>query len=191
MSHEWDSGFMTRLPSWHHKENAVLKESPRSWPAARKEAGLEWDVETEPVYQRVPGVQDDDLDFAEMQMREVDGYQLLTRDDTHATLAVQATSYAVIRNEQFGYLIDALLGLEGDEYVDFEALMSLYGGRSIVALVTFPALTWWSPAASPSSGSTSPSSCRCGRSTPVGARPTSSASCRSPTTCPSVSATTP
>ena len=118
MSHEWDSGFMVRLPSWHHKENAVLKESPRSWPEARKEAGLEWDVDVEPVYaKRVAEVVDD---LVPARWVEVPGYQLLTR------------------NEEFGYLIDALLGLEGEEYVDFEALMSLYEGRSIVALVTFP-----------------------------------------------------
>jgi phage/plasmid-like protein (TIGR03299 family) len=149
MSHEWDSGFMTRLPSWHHKENAVLKESPRSWPEARKAAGLEWDVSTDQVYRRrmvtsahvhtfsCP-VDCDKVDGLYEKFTPIEGYQELSRDDTDTNLAVQPTSYAVIRNEQFGYLIDALLGLEGDEFVDFEALMSLYGGRSIVALVTFP-----------------------------------------------------
>lgn len=139
MSHEWDSGFMTRLPSWHRKENAVLKESPRSWPLARKEAGLEWEVGTEPVFV-IDDVGEQDL-FESYRLK---GWQAIYRDDFTMTepdkryLAVQPTSYQVIKNADFGYLIDALLGLEGEEYVDFEALMSLYGGRSIVALVTFP-----------------------------------------------------
>lgn len=135
MSHEWDSGFMTREPSWHRKERAVLKESPRSWPAARKEADLMWDVETVPVWTFPEEIE---AYMPEGSAEKVEGYQLLRRNDSKATLSVQSSIYKVIKNEEFGYLIDALLGLEDDEYVDFEALMSLYGGKQIVALVTFP-----------------------------------------------------
>ncbi len=136
MSHEWDSGFMTREPSWHRMERAVLKESPRSWPEAREAADLMWDVETAPVYAEPVGANYEDQWADPPQI--VEGYQLLRRNDTGANLSIQSSIYKVIKNEEFGYLIDALLGLEGDEYVDFEALMSLYGGKQIVALVTFP-----------------------------------------------------
>jgi len=144
MSHEWDSGFMVRKPSWHRLENAVLEESPRTWSEARQIAGLTWEVETAPVYRGVPDVRlvedQPGVTVREDYLRheQIEGWQLLTRDDTHDTLSVQPTSYEVISNSAFGGLIEIVLGLEGDEYVEFEALMSLYGGRQIIALVRFP-----------------------------------------------------
>lgn len=152
---------MVRQPSWHQMEKAVLAESPRTWEEARKAGDLLWDVDTAPVYRRyletTPGMHYADCppDCSETHSNDVErydqieGYQELTRDDTGATLSVQQSSYEVIRNADFGGLIDVLLGLEADEYVDFEALMSLYGGRSIVALVTFPSplVMPWDPSA--------------------------------------------
>lgn len=132
MSHEWDTGFMAKLPSWHRMENAVLKERPRSWEVARPAAGLMWDVETEEVYRR------EEMEEEVILYEAVEGYQRLYRDDNRETLAVRPSSYEVITNKNFGKVIDAVLGLEEDEFVEFEALMSLYGGKQIVALCYFP-----------------------------------------------------
>lgn len=145
MGHHWDSGFMVRTPSWHRLERAVLAESPPDWETARQEAGLTWEVQTEDVYRlrRIPEriLAPNGIDWIEgecEQREKITGWQLLTRDDTHATLSVQQTSYEVIKNEKFGEVIDTILGLEEDEHVNFEALMSLYGGKMIIALAYFP-----------------------------------------------------
>lgn len=140
MAHHWDSGIMVRQPSWHRMENAVLKESPESWEEGRQAAGLTWDVDVEPIYRkaRLGELEVDASPIGYQRLEEVPGYQLLSRDDTAATLSVQPTSYEVIRNERFGNVIDAMLGIDDDERVEFEAIFSLYGGRQIVALCFFP-----------------------------------------------------
>ena len=155
MTHHWDSGFMVHQPSWHRLEKAVLKESPRSWDDARKEADLIWDVDTYPVYRRraetiyvdecehfIPSDQCDQCPTTGLEeawsYEEIPGWKELRRDDNETALSVQPDTYEVIRNERFGNVIDAALGLEDDERVEFEALMSLYGGRQVVALCYFP-----------------------------------------------------
>lgn len=144
MAHEWDSGFMVRQPSWHRLEKAVLKESPRTWEHARREAGLMWEVETAPVF--TPHVWPE----GSMGYQEIAGYQQIRRDDTKDVLAVRPSSYQTIYNRDFGDVIDDLLGIEDNERVEFEALMSLYGGRQIVALTYFdePLKMPWDPSKS-------------------------------------------
>lgn len=125
---------MVHKPSWHRNEKAVLAESPRTWEDARVQSGLTWEIETAPVF--TAGYTDDEQVITGY--RPIEGYQQIRRDDTKDVLTVRPSSYAAIRNEQFGEVIDTLLGLEEDEHVDFEALMALYGGRQIIALVNFP-----------------------------------------------------
>lgn len=139
MSSQFESGFMVREPSWHKLERAVLKESPKTWVDARQEAGILHEVGTEPVY-----VVDDPGPEDLVETFKLPGWQAIYRDDKTMAepeqryLAVQPSSYAVITNAQFGEVIDEVLSITGDdEPVTFEALMSLYGGRQIVALVSF------------------------------------------------------
>lgn len=133
MAAMWETGFMVREPSWHRLERAVLKESPKTWEDARQAAGLTWEVETEPIYSV------DDRGEYDV----IDGWQLLYRDDRdHGqeewALSVQPSSYAVIRNSEFGRVINEVIGLQADEDpVTFEALFALYGGKQIVALLYF------------------------------------------------------
>lgn len=161
MSHHWDSGVMVRKPSWHRLENAVLLESPKSWEDGRKAAGLEWEVETSPVYRPViettPHLHTFECTFTEEDCDVVDdhntkyervpGWQHLERNDTGASLSIQQSSYEVIHNARFGEVIDMALGLEGDERPTFEAIFSLYGGRQIIALCYFddPLRMPWDP----------------------------------------------
>ena len=141
MSSEWDTGFVVHTPSWHRQERAVLAESPKTWTAAREEAGLTWEVATEPVWavSTVDRPQSGPMEV----VSEILGWQAITRNDKAAgdpdrLLSIQKTSYQVIYNAQFGEVIDAALGMEpGEEPVVFEALFSLYGGRQVVALIRF------------------------------------------------------
>jgi phage/plasmid-like protein (TIGR03299 family) len=135
MGHHWDSGFMVREPSWHKLENAVLPNSPQTWEEARTQAGLTWDIETSTVYTERPG-QDLNDQWADPPV-VIDGYHAIRRDDTHDVLAVRPTSYHTIKNADFGDVIDTVLGRQQGEPLVFESLMSLYGGRQIVALCYF------------------------------------------------------
>ena len=148
---------MVRKPSWHRLEKAVLEESPTTWEEARQQAGLTWEIETAPVFAEadcegmlrecehfLPSDQCEECptqvthQYCDHKYEQIEGYQQIRRDDTHGVLTVRPSSYEAIRNEQFGGVMDALLGLEDDEHVEFEALMALYGGRQVVALVNFP-----------------------------------------------------
>lgn len=149
MADEFESGFMVRMPSWHNKENAVLANSPRTWEEARKEAHLTWEVYTEPIYTK--GLDEYGNDTASVVL----DWQAINRDDkawddNGRTLSIQKSSYAVIRNSEFGEVINTAMGLEEeDDPVTFETLMSLYGGRQIVALLKFdnPLKMSWDPSA--------------------------------------------
>lgn len=146
MSHLWDTGFMVRKPSWHREEEksgGVLAESPRSWEEARYQAGLTWDVETYPLASVMPS----NDPAVPQRYRPLVGYRELYRSDNGAHLSVQPDSYRIVNNSEFGAVIDAALGLEDDERVNFEALMSLAGGKSVVALAYFekPLRMPWDP----------------------------------------------
>jgi phage/plasmid-like protein (TIGR03299 family) len=131
---------MVREPSWHKLERAVLKESPKTWEDARREADINWEVETGPVWDVDEG-EDAEVDIPEVY--RIPGFQKITRNDrtigeASRYLTIQPDSYAVIHNAEYGEVIDQVLSITGDdEPVTFEALMSLYGGRQIVALVSF------------------------------------------------------
>ena len=159
MSHEWDTGFTVRKPSWHQMERAVLKESPRTWEAARTEAELLWEVETDEVYRRFVGYEhhvckpwcEEGCEITEdfpVQHEVIKGWQSLNRSDTGALLSIQPKTYEVVHNAKFGEVIDAALGVTAeDDPVTFEALFSLSGGKQIVALTYFdePLQISWDP----------------------------------------------
>jgi len=138
MSHHWDTGFMVREPSWHRLENAVLPDGVLNWDDARKHSGLTFEIGTEPVY-----VIDDPDGVDIPESFRLKGWQAIYRDDKSMAeadqryLAVQQSTYQVIKNEEFGEVINTVIGAETEDPINFEALMSLYGGRSIVALVYF------------------------------------------------------
>lgn len=135
MSSEFESGFMLRTPSWHKLERAVLAESPKTWDAARLEANLTWEVE-----ERALSVEDP-AQLPMMAYTPLPGWKAIARNDREgpeAVLGVQAATYATITNADFGAVIDKVMDItDEDDPVTFEALMSLYGGRQIIALVCF------------------------------------------------------
>jgi phage/plasmid-like protein (TIGR03299 family) len=141
MGHGFDSGMYLRQPAWH-RLGTVVEEWPGSWAEARKVAGLEWEVEVAPIavpYTTAPAY------------APLTGYNLLRRSDKpmtiegplgegdiianpEAVLAVQPTSYHIIRNAQFGEILETILGRIGDDWA-YECLFALYGGRQIVAVL--------------------------------------------------------
>jgi phage/plasmid-like protein (TIGR03299 family) len=148
---------MVNTPSWHKLENSVLQNSPTNWEDARKEAGLTWEVYTAPVNR----TQANETGYTTVRSAN---YQAICRDDKSFTdptveLAIQKKSYQVITNAAYGEVIDTVMGLNEDEMVGpdgellypepvtFEALMALYGGRQIVALIKFdePLKMDWDP----------------------------------------------
>lgn len=140
MGHHWDSGFMVREPSWHRNEKSVLKTSPQTWEAARVEGDLTWDITSSPIYVDKP-LDEDEVDarpagFPPPRER-IEGYHAIRRDDNHEVLAVRPKSYHTIKNADFGDVIDTVLSRQEGEPLIFEGLMSLYGGRQIVALCHF------------------------------------------------------
>jgi phage/plasmid-like protein (TIGR03299 family) len=147
-----------RNPSWYQKEKAVLKLNPMTWEDAVKEAGIDWEVTSEPIYTQGFDAAGDE------QFYPVHGQQAICRDDRlfrdpSRVLGVQKSSYAAIQNKQFGEVIETVLGINEDyllddngeelvsDPVEFEALAALHGGRQILALMKFtvPLEMPWDP----------------------------------------------
>lgn len=142
MAHHWDTGFTVRTPSWHREERWVLPDGTLGWEQARELSGITWEVTSEPIYSV-----DDRGEYD-----QIEGWQSIYRDDRDwlqegRVLAIQPSSYAVIKNAEFGRIINDVLGAQQDEEIVFESLMSLYGGKMIVALCYFaqPLTMAWDP----------------------------------------------
>lgn len=148
----WDTGMLVRQPSWHRLEN-LLEDYPGNWAEARKAAGLDWDVVSDPIFinptpwDEQPAA--DDIDFFTPpgdESNEViiaENYQGifrndLARSDPAALLAVQSTNYKMITIAEFGEVIEEVLGFDlGDDPIRYEGAFSLYGGKAVLAVVYF------------------------------------------------------
>lgn len=138
MPHEFESGLFNRKPAWH-RLGKVVEEWPGSWEAARKLAGLTWEVKAVPVWiggehpvldqENVALVRDD---IPVETTGSLGAGDLIASN--RARLAIQPTSYHVITNGQFGEVIEYLVGAVGDDW-QYETLIALYGGRQIVAVL--------------------------------------------------------
>jgi len=122
VSSHWETGVVVNTPTWHRLEKAVLPEHITDWETGRKEAGIDWEVYPDHVFTHEP---DGHLRVAD--------WQAIRRDDTHAVLSIQPTSYAIVNIAQFGEVIEAVAG----KGLKYEAIFSLYEGRKIVALLYF------------------------------------------------------
>ena len=142
MSHEFESGVFYREAAWHQL-GTVVDEWPGSWDEARKIAGLTWEVEAAPL--TMPIVVPEGIRYS-----HVNGWQGIIRNDKplyremptsmgyeinpDALLSIQKSSYQIIRNEQFGKVIEHVVGDVGEHW-QYETLISLSGGRNIVCLL--------------------------------------------------------
>ena len=141
MAHAFDSGLFVRTPAWHNLGN-VVADWPGSWAEARKLGGLDWEPYPEPVYRKK-------IEMIDGRRRtsytETEGWKHIVRNDSDIVLGIQMTSYEIINNTRFGEVIETVMDGPGVGYqtpgdgeaeglaVKYETVLSLYGGRMIVA----------------------------------------------------------
>jgi phage/plasmid-like protein (TIGR03299 family) len=132
MGHYFDSGFFVREPAWHGL-GAVLPDWPGTFEEARELSGLTWDVESSPIYSIDTDSEGQPVFHRTYQ--EIEGWKRITRNDTGAVLSIQKDSYAVIGNGEFGNIIDYVMNghIQGTTNLKFETLISLHGGKQIIA----------------------------------------------------------
>lgn len=163
MSHEFESGFAVRQPSWHGLENLLL-DHPETWDEAREAAGLTWDPVSKPVYiehveQVIPD--SDYPQYASWQIdRAVDAWEapedavVITRPtyfDPFARYMLRCDEHqAIVRNDNgatlgmpssgFSVVTNADLEpivqgvLGASDMVKLETMGSVRGGRSVYVL---------------------------------------------------------
>lgn len=163
MSHRVEEMFSVRDVPWHKSltqdATHVLDEYPQSWDDARTLAGLDWDPEWILAYEKL--VDDDALRrlFGKIllsdastasqldqlmtvynaSMRVDQTHSRIARSDTKATLSYQRPdTYTLIRNSEFGEIIDAILEVgthNGERMVSLETGGCLDDGKQVWMLV--------------------------------------------------------
>lgn len=128
MSHEFESGMSVREVPWHGL-GEILEDYPENWAEARKFAGLEWEPQLEPVYEKQIIIEDGEPKEIYV---AIEGFNRVSRNDTHATLAVPRDSFDLIYHSQMEELLEAFTG---ETNMRFETLVNLQGGRKVAALV--------------------------------------------------------
>lgn len=118
MSANVESMFYVRETPWHGLGTRV-QEAPDSRDALIT-AGLNWNVEQEPIYTEREEV--------------IDGYKANIRDSDRRVLGVVTDRYKVIQNHEAFAFTDALLG----EGVRYETAGSLQGGKRVWLLAHMP-----------------------------------------------------
>jgi len=135
MSDYFESGFCVRTPSWHTKEN-LLKVAPRSWGAARKEAGIDWDALAVPVF-GFQGINAKGVVVYEPGDGVVGDYfaipdrQRTVRNDNGNNLGIMSTEFHVFDHKALGRIVDAFKKASKGK-AEYETLLSLEGGKEVV-----------------------------------------------------------
>lgn len=120
----FDNGMFAHKPAWHGLGN-VLDYWPGSWDEAAKAAGLDWDIETRPVYEPIgPNLG---------AFREIPGYYQVVRDDTGEMFTISKDSRVAIGNKEFGNIIEYIMGSDLGRNLKYETLISLKNGRIVAA----------------------------------------------------------
>ena len=125
MPASFDHGMFAHTPAWHKMGN-VLDHWPGTWTEAADAAGLNWDIETAPVWSRTARPEID----AE-QWTQIPGFYQVRRNDTGEVLAVSKDSRVSISNTEFGGLIEYVMGSDLGRQLKYETLISLKGGRMV------------------------------------------------------------
>jgi len=125
MAHEYEEGWVTRKASWHQLAD-IKEDRPTTWEAA-KEGYLNWEPEAEPIYAKVSPT------FDLKEYVEIPGYHQVVRSDNQDLLTIQPDSLAIIGNQEFGNLIEYIMGVDikGMPKIAFDTLSVLKGGRIV------------------------------------------------------------
>jgi phage/plasmid-like protein (TIGR03299 family) len=116
MPASFDHGMFAHTPAWHKMGN-VLDHWPGTWTEAADAAGLNWDIETAPVFNRAG--------------EERRGYYEVTRNDTGEILTISKDSRIAISNAEFGQIIEYIMGSDLGRQLKYETLISIKGGRIV------------------------------------------------------------
>ena len=99
----FDKGFVVRESAWHGLAE-VLEEYPGR-EKAMELAGHNWNVVELPVYSDIGG-----------KKKKVEGWKLISRDDTSQILSVCREGYQVIPNSRMWDIVDELMGQKNVKY---------------------------------------------------------------------------
>ena len=129
----FDTGFTVRKPAWHGL-GTVLDDFPGSIMEAREYAGLTWEPEMVPVYQRqsMPvGVGPDGELVEREDFVEVPNARLIQRSDNGLVIGHGVSDrYVPIKNQQMFEVLEALV----DQGLKIETAGSVKGGEQVWAL---------------------------------------------------------
>jgi phage/plasmid-like protein (TIGR03299 family) len=137
MSHgimQFDSMFSVREMPWHGL-GSVLEDYPESIEEALLASGLEWPVESRPVYVGAPRVTTEGVVEGEFAPGFVaKEYRANVRKDTEEVLGIVSEDYQIVQNSEAFKFLDALIGSE----LHFETAGSLRNGRRVWVLARLP-----------------------------------------------------
>ena len=129
----FDTGFTVRQPAWHGLAT-VLDDYPRSIADARRDAGLNWEPQLVPVYQKresLVGVNFDGSISTETEFVEVPNARLMQRDDTLDVIGHGISDrYTPISNAEMFGVLEVLV----QEGLKIETAGSIKGGSQVWAL---------------------------------------------------------
>lgn len=131
----FDTGFSVRKPAWHGLAT-VLDDYPRNIMQAREDAGLTWEPELVPTYQRIvtPSVVQDGEQWylqEEERFEEVPDSRLVRRDDNQTVIGTGlSTRYTPITNREMFNVLEALV----DQGLKIETAGSIKDGAIVWAL---------------------------------------------------------
>lgn len=122
MSANVESCFVVREKAWHGL-GKVLENAPTAEDAI-KEAGLDWEVNSKPLFHQVEGIGD----------VQIDNYVANVRSTDNKVLGVVTGRYSIVQNSEAFQFVDSLLG----EGLTYESAGSLEGGKNIWLLGKMP-----------------------------------------------------
>ena len=129
----FDTGFTVRKPAWHGL-GVVLDDFPRTIAEAREYAGLQWEPEIVPVYQRheeLVGMNFDGSVEVEESFVEVPNARLVQRSDNKDVIGHGISDrYVPISNSQMFEVLESLV----DQGLKIETAGSIKGGSHVWAL---------------------------------------------------------
>ena len=122
MSANVETCFVVREPAWHGL-GKVLENAPTAEQAII-EAGLDWQVNSKPLFHQIEGVGD----------VKIDNYVANVRSSDNKVLGVVTDRYSIVQNSEAFQFVDSLL----DEGLTYESAGSLEGGKNIWLLGKMP-----------------------------------------------------
>jgi len=122
MAHNVETGVFYKQPTWWGSQNIVQDAMDSA--AALKLAGLNWQVEKEPIY--INGLLDEVV--------EVPGLLANVRQSDRSVLGIVSKDYKIIQNDEWFAFLDILLG----EGLKFESAGSLFKGKQVWMLAKMP-----------------------------------------------------